>query len=202
MMNSMILNSMAFLDWQADSAAFWILLALAILFYFSGVKLRDDAPIKSIALNLLSAAVLFLYSGTAGEAFWFINLERQNLIAWFFCYILTAIFFGILIGMTIVHFKLLLEIFSDFWVALIGVIIGCIWGCLLLRYVGIIFEEHPVICFLTIFGAISSGSASHVPTIYVRGEGHITGRGYNGGSSFHGDNGYDYDYDGSNWHRS
>ena len=54
----------------------------------------------------------------------------------------------------------------------------------------------------SILGTIGSGSASHTPTIYVDGEGHITGRGYNGGSSFHGDNGEDYSYDGSRWHRS
>lgn len=41
----------------------------------------------------------------------------------------------------------------------------------------------------------------HKPTIYVKGEGHITGRGYNGGVNFHGDNGFDYEYDGKDWYR-
>lgn len=201
-MNSIFLNSMPFLSWQADSAAFWILFVLAVFFYFLGVALKDDAPIMSVFANLLSAGALYLYSGTSGEVFWFINFEKQNIIIWFICYILTAAFLGILIGLAIGHLKLVTEIFSDFWVALIGVIIGCIWGYLLLRFLGIIFDEHPIICGLTILGAISSGSASHTPTIYVSGEGHITGHGYNGGSSFRGDNGHDYDYDGSNWRRA
>ena len=54
----------------------------------------------------------------------------------------------------------------------------------------------------SIFGTIGSGSASHTPTIYVDGEGHVSSYGYGGGSSFHGDNGEDYSYDGSRWQRS
>ena len=44
------------------------------------------------------------------------------------------------------------------------------------------------------------GSDSRSPTIYVEGEGYITGRGYHGGDRFRGDNGYHYYYDGSDWH--
>ena len=36
---------------------------------------------------------------------------------------------------------------------------------------------------------------SKLPTIYVRGEGYITGHGYDGGGKFHGDNGCEYYYD-------
>lgn len=43
--------------------------------------------------------------------------------------------------------------------------------------------------------------SGHTPTIYVKGEGHITGRGYNGGVNFHGDNGHEYEYDGKDWGR-
>ena len=201
-MNNIILNSMSFIGWHSDSYAFWILLALAIVFYFVSSSLVNEAPLTSVFVNLLCAGTLYLYSGTIGEVFWFLNFEKQGLIIWFICYILTAAFFGILIGMTIGHLKLVLGVFSNFWAGLIGVLIGCVWGYLLLRYVGIIFDEHPIICAFTILGAIGSGSASHTPTIYVDGEGHITGHGYDGGSRFRGDNGGDYKYDGSRWHRS
>lgn len=201
-MSNIFLNSMSFLSWQADSYAFWILFSLAAFLYSLGVAMKDDAPIMSVFVNLLSAGALYLYSGTSGEVFWFINFEKQNIIVWFICYILTAAFFGILIGLTWGHLKLILGLFSNFWVAFIGLIIGCIWGVLLFKYIGIIFDEHPIICTLTILGALGSGTASHTPTIYVDGEGHITGHGYDGGSSFRGDNGSDYTYDGSKWHRS
>ena len=201
-MNNIVLNSTSFLSWHSDSTAFWILLVLAILFYFVSVSMTDEAPIASIFVNLLCAGTLYLYSGTTGEAFWFLNFEKQGFVIWFICYIISAVFFGILIGMSIGHLKLVIEIFSNFWVGLIGLLIGSVWGYLLIRYIGIIFDEHPIICALAILGAISSGSASHTPTIYVDGEGHITGHGYDGGSSFRGDNGGDYKYDGSKWHRS
>ena len=58
------------------------------------------------------------------------------------------------------------------------------------------------LAFLFIIGAlllIPKGH-DHTPTIYVKGEGHITGRGYNGGVNFHGDNGREYEYDGNDWH--
>ena len=48
-------------------------------------------------------------------------------------------------------------------------------------------------------GAIPS--SYHVPTIYVAGEGHITGHGHDGGDEFTGDNGHEYWYDGDKWHR-
>ena len=201
-MNSLILNSMSFLDWQADSVAFWVLLVLAAILYFISMSLYEESPLTAVFVNLLCAGTLFLYSGTTGEVFWFINFEEQNLIVWFVCYLLTAVFFGILIGMTWGHIKLVVEIFSDFWVGLVGLVIGCICGILLLRFFSIIISEHPIICVLTLLGAIGSGSPSHTPTIYVKGEGHITGHGYDGGSSFRGDNGNHYTYDGSKWYKS
>ena len=193
---------MSFLSWQADSSAFWILFVLAVLFYFVCMALYEESPITAFFINLLCAGTLYLYSGTTGEVFWFINFEEQNFFVWLACYFLTAMFFGTLIGMAWGHLKLVLEIFSNLWVGLVGLIIGCVWALLLLRYFGIIIEEHPIICLLTLVGAIGSGSASHTPTIYVEGEGHVTGRGYNGGDSFRGDNGEHYEYDGSNWYRS
>ena len=63
---------------------------------------------------------------------------------------------------------------------------------------GIMFEEHPIISFLTLVGAIPS---SRVPTIFVPGEGYVTGHGHHGGGQFTGDNGGEYWYDGDEWHR-
>ena len=202
MIISILLNQMSFLPWAGDSTAFWVCLVASLVFLLLSLNLAEEQPVTSVFLNLLCAGSVYLLTGLHGELFWFINIERVNWLIWFVCYLLTAAFFGMVLGLAWGHLKLISELFDNTLAAILGLVIGLIWGFLLLRLVGIIFEEHPIVCVLTLICSISSGSSSHVPTIYVSGEGHITGRGYHGGDRFTGDNGRDYWYDGSKWHKS
>ena len=200
MLNIFLMGAGIF-TWHAHSAAFWILLVLAVVLYHASMSLMSESPWLGLGANLLCAGVLFLYYGSYGELFWFLDFEKQNIIVWFICYILSAAFFGVMIGITWGFLKMIFHLFSNPIAAIIGLVIGGIWGCLLLCFIGVMFSEHPIIMLFTIFGALGSGSAAHTPTIYVDGEGHITGRGYHGGDYFHGDNGNEYRYDGRDWHR-
>ena len=185
------------LSGMSDKSKFWICFLSAIGLYLLSLFIAESLPFLSILVNLLSATALFIWVGTSKECFWFLDFEKQNFLVWFLCYIVTAAFFGIIAGTAWENIKSITGLFSDFLPSFICVVIGLVWGILLIRLVGVIFSEHPIICLLTLVGAIPS---SHVPTIYVPGEGYITGHGYDGGSRFHGDNGYEYWNDGHEWH--
>lgn len=185
------------LSGMSDKSIFWICFLSAIGLYLLSLFIAESLPFLSIFVNLLSAAALFIWVGASKECFWFLDFEKQNFLAWFLCYIVTAAFFGIIAGTAWENIKSITGLFRDFLPSFLCVVIGLVWGILLIRLVGVIFSEHPIICLLTLIGAIPS---SHVPTIYVPGEGYITGHGYDGGSRFHGDNGYEYWNDGHEWH--
>ena len=182
-----------------DKGKFWLFFGLAVLFYYLSLALPARFVFLSIVFLLLSAGSLFVWTMVCGECFWFLDFERQNFLLWLLFWVLTIIGLGFVGGTAWQHLKALRDIFHDFVPSIICVVIGIVWGVLFLRLVGIMFDEHPIISILTILGAIPS--SQHVPTIYVKGEGHITGHGHSGGSEFTGDNGHEYWYDGDEWHR-
>ena len=181
---------------MGDVGKFWLFLALAIGLYILSMVLSETLPFISLLINVLSAGAIYLWTEVSSECFWYLDFEHQNILLWFFYYLLTALFFGLIAGTAWGNLKAISELFSDFIPSILCVIVGVVWGIVLLRLVGIMFDEHPIITFLTLVGAIPS---SRVPTIYVPGEGYITGHGYDGGSRFHGDNGNHYWYDGDQW---
>ncbi|MCQ2342424.1 MAG: hypothetical protein MJZ75_02880 [Paludibacteraceae bacterium] len=77
------------------------------------------------------------------------------------------------------------------WVCSLG------WVYVLIWFVANFIVEHTGWALLMLLAAIPK---SKIPTIYVKGEGYVRGHGYDGGGKFHGDNGYDYYYDGKHWH--
>lgn len=182
---------------KSDKSIFWICILSSIGLFILSLFMAESLPFLSVLVNLLSAGALFIWIEASGECFWFLDFEKQNFFVWLFCYFVTAAFFGIIAGTALGNIKSITSLFSDFLPSLICVVIGVVWGILLFRLIGVMFDEHPIISFLTLVGAIPG---SRVPTIYVPGEGYITGHGYNGGDRFHGDNGYDYWNDGHEWH--
>lgn len=151
---NILLNSHAFLRWETESKAFWVLLALFIIIYFYSREILDYEPKKFLWMNLACAGIIYLYTGMSGEVFWFLNIEKVGWLIMLFAFILTAALFGIVIGNAWGFLKLVSSITSDFWSAIIGLVIGCVWSFLLVRLGEIIFEEHPILCVITLLGGL------------------------------------------------
>jgi hypothetical protein len=181
-----------------DVGIFWICIILAIIFYIASFNIEVSKPFASIFVNLLSAASLIVWTVVSDECYWFLDFEKQNIFAFLFCFFITACAIGIIFGTAWNNIKLITDIRHEPLSSIIFFVIGCVWGILLLRLVGRFFDEHPIMAFLIVMSAFSSGG--HIPTIYVPGEGYITGHGHHGGSEFTGDNGHEYWYDGDEWH--
>ena len=151
-MASILLNSFAFLPFDAESTAFWVLLAIMAGSLFISY-MDEENPMRSLLLNLLCAGATFLFSGLRGELFWFLNIEKVGLLLWVFCYILTFMFFGVIAGHVIAFIRWFFDIFENPTFGVIGLILSVIWGSLLWRLVPIFFEEHQIVFFLTLMGA-------------------------------------------------
>ena len=159
MVANILLNSYAFLGWETEGTAFWVFLVLFLLFFYISMTVTDEKPLTSVFMNLLCAGILYLYSGMSGEVFWFLNIEK---VGWLilFTFILTAMLFGLVIGNFWGHLKLVSSIFSDFWVGLVGLVIASVWGYLLIRLGEIVFDEHPILCVITLLGGLSGQAKS------------------------------------------
>lgn len=180
---------------------FWWFFIIAIACYVGFCALAEERPWIAFALNLASAVTIWVYAQLPGDKFWFMEWgDGEHWIRWFFGLFCSAVFLGICFRLAWEHVKMILALFRIPLVAIVGVIIGLSWFCAAMNMVAALASDHTFAFLLILLGALPSSSA-HVPTIYVEGEGHITGHGYHGGDRFHGDNGNDYEYDGSRWHR-
>ena len=181
----------------SDKGSLWLWVGIAVIAYILSLIINDSAGVLSILFNLISAGSLFVWLKTCQKCFWYLDYEKgTNLLVYFFFFVLTLFLFYTVAQTAWNNLKLIKVIRNDPGISIIGFAIGIVWGILLLNLTAKILDEHSLLCFLTLVGFIPS----HTPTIYVAGEGHITGHGYNGGDRFHGDNGYDYWYDGNKWH--
>ena len=181
-----------------DVGIFWICFLLSFVLYILSFEIERSNPIASVIVNLLSATSLIIWTNICDECFWFLDFEHQNLLVFLLCMFLTALFIGFIWGTAWNNIKLIKDIRYEPLSSIIFFFIGCVWGYLLLRLIGIFFDEHPIMSFFALAGACTS--ERHIPTIYVPGEGNITGHGHHGGDEFTGDNGYEYWYDGKTWH--
>ncbi len=155
-----MLNSFFLLAWRTEGTTFWIFLGLFLVCYYYSIVIVDEKPLTSIFMNLLCAGIIYLYSSMPGEVFWFLNIEEVGWLIMLFAFIFTAMLFGIVIGNAWGHLKLAFSIFSDFWLGIIGLIVACVWGYLLIRLGKIIFDEHPILCVLTLLGGLGSSNKS------------------------------------------
>ena len=182
--------------------SFWWFFIIAIVCFVGFCVLAEESPWVAFALNFASAVTILIYSQLAGDQFWFMEWgDGEHWFRWFVGLFCSAGFLGICFRLAWEHVKMILALFSMPLLAIVGVVIGLAWFFAAMNMVGALASEHTFAFILILLGALPSGGAAHVPTIYVDGEGHITGRGYHGGDRFHGDNGNEYEYDGSSWHR-
>lgn len=180
-----------------NTVKFWVCFILALIFYFLSFKLSASSTTLSVIMNLLCAITLIVWANISSYCFWFLEFEEINIVLLIINMFLTAAFFGIAWGTAWNNIKRIKRISFEPWLSLICFCIGCLWGYIVIRYAGIFFDEHPIMSFFAIAGACTS---NHIPTIYVPGEGYITGHGHDGGGYFTGDNGYEYWHDKNGWH--
>ena len=175
-----------------------VYVGLAVLFTYLALAESDGIGLFfSFVLAVLSPLSMDIYFHNAPDPFWFCDFDKINwilaLIGLFFGWLMMAAMAGLAIG----FIKNIRFLFSNPIWAIISVILSVLWFGATLNGVAAFFDNHPFLGFLMIIGLLPT---SKTPTIYVEGVGHVTGHGYNGGSSFHGDDGNDYKYDGNKWH--
>lgn len=151
---NLLLNPYAFLRWETESSAFWILLVLFLICFYGSMTLTEEKPTTSIFLTLICAGIVYLYSGMSGEVFWFLNIEKVGWLIMLFAFYITAMLFGTALGYAWGYLKFISLLSSNFWFSVFGITVGCVWGYLLYRLGRIIFDEHPILCFLTLMGAL------------------------------------------------
>ena len=88
--------------------------------------------------------------------FWFLNIEKVGWLLWLFCYMLTSILFGVIIGNAWAFLKWFFDIFENPTLGVVGLILSCVWGYLLWRLIPIFFEEHQIVFILTLVGVIGT----------------------------------------------
>ena len=155
----MLLNSLAFLPFEAESTAFWVLLAIIVGSLIFSLRFGGGIG-RYLLLNVVCAGATYLLTGLRGELFWFLNVEKVGWLLWIFCYILTSFFFGVIIGNAWAFFKWVFRIFENPMLGVVGLVLSVVWGYLLWRIVPIFFEEHQIVFVLTLIGVIGLANRS------------------------------------------
>lgn len=156
----------------------------------------DLGLFASFALALMSPLLMDMYFYHAPDPFWFCDFYKINWVIAFIGIIVAYTVLYVIFSVSIGLMKNLRFLFSDpLWSVLIF-ILGIVWFFAAVNGVKSLFHHHEFLGLLLIMGVVP---ACKTPTIYVEGKGHITGRGYDGGNKFHGDDGNDYTYDGNKW---
>jgi len=182
--------------------AFWWFFIIAVGCYVAFSALAAESPWLAFSASLISAVTIICYSRLYGDQYWFLEWgDGEHWFRWIVGFILTIAFLSFSFRTAWEHLKLIGKLFSYPLLGIVGVVTGLVWLAAALYMLGALISDHPIAFFLILLGVCGGSSSAHVPTIYVEGEGHITGHGYNGGDRFHGDNGNEYIYDGSEWHR-
>ena len=199
-MNYLLLASM-FSELYAEDS-FWWFFIIAVGCFVAFSILAEENPWLAFAANLVSAITIITYSQLNGDKFWFLDWNGgEHWFRWIVCFFLTIAFLAFSFRTAWEHIKLIAELFSFPLLAIVGIVVGLAWFAAAMYMLGALIVDHTFAFILIIICSLSGSGSTHVPTIYVEGEGHITGHGYNGGDRFHGDNGNEYRYDGSDWHR-
>lgn len=177
---------------------FYGCLTLICFFIFLNLAYGEMLLVYFITQVLIMGTIYAYVCLIRGEHMWMITWDKVGmLILPGVIFIFSSIY--LMGSMCKQHLKAIRELFSDPITSILMVALGIGWGFVTLLFFMCFFLEHEYWGMFFLLGLLPP---SHVPTIYVDGEGHITGHGYGGGSYFHGDNGHDYHYDGSDWHRS
>lgn len=175
-----------------------VYVGLALFFTYLAIQLLDEwGTIVAVPVGILSPLAIEVYMNNACDPFWFCDFNKMGLLLGIVGAIAAFAMIGILFGVGIGLMKNIFYIFRNPISAILFAILGVFWFCSGCVAIGAFMDNHP---FLTFFFFIGLIPTAKTPTIHVDGVGDITGHGYDGGSSFHGDDGNEYHYDGHKWH--
>lgn len=181
-----------------QSNVWWFYVCLIL--FIGSIKLSavvEDRLWLYALLQVLAMVSIYCYFRLPGEHMWQFTWDEVGWLSLPGVYLYLVAGF-ILFWLCKSHLATITSFFDAPWTTLLLVLFGIGWGVVLIQFVVCFFVEHEFWAILVLFAMIP---ARHTPTIYVDGEGHITGHGYNGGSDFHGDNGHRYHYNGGEWSR-
>lgn len=175
-----------------------VYIGLAMFFTYLALQLLDECgPIVAVPVGILSPLTIDIYLNNACDPFWFCDFEKLGLLFGIIGMIAAFVMVGLLFGISFGLMKNIFYIFRNTIPSILFAILGVFWFCCGCIAIGAFMDHHPIFAFLFFIGLIPT---TKTPTIHVDGKGDITGHGYNGGSSFHGEDGNDYHYDGHKWH--
>lgn len=195
-----LIHTAHFLGYQ-QANVWWFygcLLVVVMCLFFSFFLFRTK-PYYGLLLHAIAILTALVYlSQNCNELFWHVNWEsvRWWSIVGMIMYFLVAYFIWGLVK----EFALsgYLDIGEHPLFAILCFVFCLGWLAVLVDFGANFFVEHIGLSTVLLFIFLPRPKK---PRIYVEGEGYVTGRGYDGGSKFLGDNGIRYYYDGKRWER-
>ncbi len=174
------------------------LLVAIVCLYFSYVLFRTKLYYGLLVHALAILAILVYLSQNCNELFWHVNWESVRW--WSIVGMIIYFLFAYFIWQFVKEFALggHLYLVDHPLFAILSFVFSIGWLLVLIDFGANFFVEHIGLTTVLLFIFIPRPKK---PRIYVEGEGYITGRGYDGGSKFLGDNGIRYCYDGKHWER-
>lgn len=175
-----------------------IYIGLSFGLTFLALKYLDRIGLVfSYILALLSPIIMIMYLEGDGGPYGLADYDRYSTLVATIGTIISYAFILLLFAIGVGLVKNIIFLFTNPIFAIATVFLGLLWlGCGMGAFVSFI-DTHSLSGFILILflwlPLISP------PTIFVEGEGKISGRGWHGGDRFHGDNGKDYWYDGHKW---
>lgn len=180
--------------WWFYGCLFVVVMCLCFSFFLSFIK-----PYLSLLMHAIAILTAIVYfSQNYNELFWHVNWESVRwwsivgtIMFFLFAYYIWELVKGFALGGK-------LYIGEKPLFAILCFVCSLGWLAVLVDFGANFFVEHIGLSTVLLFIFLPRPKK---PRIYVEGEGYITGRGYNGGSKFLGDNGVRYYYDGKRWER-
>lgn len=174
------------------------LLAAAALFIASAI---EDMPYLHLLFQLIAmAAVAWYCIGVDGELMWQAEWEKVGWWAilgvgmyWLFARVLWNTVKNAAFAVRWIRVRPL--------VGILNIIVCAAWAYLLFRFAADFFMEHSGWALLLLLALMPKSKSTPENSIYVQGEGTVSGQMYNDGKTFRSDDGNIYLYDGVDWYR-
>lgn len=182
---------------QKNVWRFYGYLLVILVMLFSAYTFGEEHPFLALLFHTIAflATYGYFYFGK-GELLW--HATWDSVRWWSIIGVSMYVYFAHVIWGYVKSFlRQLVGLIHQPIFSILSVIIGLGWLLALIWFAGRFFMEHSLWVLILLLGLKPE---SKQPTIYVEGEGYVTGHGYDGGSKFKGDNGNHYYYEGGSWY--
>ena len=140
--------------WSIETK-FWVHFIIFITLTIAFFILSEEHGLIAILCNTGAAYCVWNYTGL-GDSFWFLDFERNGFFLYLFFVFLIFVFMTWAFTMFWEHLCMILDLFSNPLLAIIGLITALLWLAALKDLVFDFFEYHTLMAILTLFGSVSS----------------------------------------------